>query len=76
MTDSTSPIDNTQPLVVEVLDVAQQLGYPTLEVSPGVTVAGGGETWGAWAVQADQRALARVLGVLLARLHGRGVASV
>ena len=72
MTDPTSPIDNTQTLVAEVLDVAAQLGYPAFEVSPGVTVAGGGETWGAWAVQADQRALARVLRVLLARLHRVG----
>ena len=74
MTDPTSPIDNTQPLVVEVLDVAQQFGCPALEVSPGEMIAAGQETWGAWAAQADRLSLARALGVLLARLHGQGEA--
>ncbi len=74
MTDSTSPIYNTQPLVVEVQDVAQQLGYPALEVPQRQTIAAGQAAWGAWVAQADRRALARVLGVLLARLHGQGAA--
>ncbi len=72
MTDLTNPIDDTQLLVVEVLDVAARLGYPALEVSPRVTIAGGQEVWGAWAAQADQRALAGALETLLARLHRQG----
>ena len=73
MTDYTSLARSTHSLVVEVLDLAQQLGYPTVDVQPSETIAGG-DAWDAWTAQADRRALARALGVLVAWRHRRGVA--
>ena len=72
MTDYTSLPRTTGALVTEVLDVAAQLGYPALAVPPGEMITAEQHAWGTWAAQADRLALARVLGVLLARLHRRG----
>jgi hypothetical protein len=50
-----------EPYVLAVLEYAERLGYPALDVE-GATIAAGRNAWGAFVASADRWQLVRALG--------------
>ena len=59
---------DTSALIVHVLELAERLGYPAVEL-PGEAVGPGRAAWGAWGAAATHRQLAGAVGVLVTRVH-------
>jgi hypothetical protein len=55
--------------VVGVLDFAERLTRPAVELPAPPGVGPGRDAWAAWCAEADRRQLAQALGILVARLH-------
>jgi hypothetical protein len=73
MAIDNNPLTPTEPYVLAVLEVAERLGYPALDVE-GVPVAAGRNGWGAFVAGADSRRLVQALGILIAKAHREGKA--
>jgi hypothetical protein len=56
-------------LVPHVLELAETLGWPAVEIPPDTTVGPGRDAWAAWSTEAGRRLLARAVGVLVVRVH-------
>jgi hypothetical protein len=73
MTIDGLPHTSPESSITSVLEFAERLGYPTLELE-GTAIAAGRNGWGAFGAGASREQLVQALGVLVARVHREGKA--
>jgi hypothetical protein len=56
-------------LVPHVLELAESLDWPAVEIPPDVAVGPGRDAWSEWLAQANRSQLAAAIGMLVVRVH-------
>jgi hypothetical protein len=59
----------TASLVAHVLELAEVLDWPAVEIPPHGTVGPGRDAWLTWVAQADREQLAAAIGVTVVWVH-------